>query len=76
MDAIGFMQNFFTEFHISNPEDFDLDAHIDGGPDFVPRPINWFKNIVIKERRKYLKPDVTLGHLDKVTSQRKWFNEK
>ena len=76
LDAIGFFENFFTEFQVQNQEGFDFDAHINEGPDFVLRPLNWLRNMVSKERRKYLYPDVTLGHLDKVIAAGKWFNER
>lgn len=76
LDAISFCEEFFTTFKIENYEDFDSDLHIDGGPDFAPRPIQWLKNVFIKERRKYLRPDVTIGHLQKVIEKGKWFNEK
>lgn len=76
LDAVDFFENFFAEFEISNTENFDFDLHVDGGPDFIRRPLNWLKNIVNKERRKYLNPDVTLGHLDKVVEKGSWFNER
>ena len=76
LDAISFFEDFFTTFNIDNQEDFDSDLHINGGPDFAPRPIQWLKNMFIKKRRKYLRPDVTVGHLQKVIEQGKWFNEK
>ncbi len=76
MDAIIFFEDFFTTFRINNDEDFDFDLHIDGGPDIVPRPITWLKNVSMKSRRKYLRPDVTMGHLQKVIEKGKWFNEE
>lgn len=76
LDSIAFFEEFVEHFGIENMEEFDLDLHIDGGPDFVPRPINWIKNMLIKERRKYLRPDVTLGHLEKVIEAGAWFNER
>lgn len=76
MDAIIFFEDFFSTFKIENYEDFDSELHIDGGPDFVPRPIQWLKNLFIKKRRKYLRPDVSLGHLQNVINKGKWYNEK
>jgi len=76
LDAISFFEDFFTTFKIENLEDFDSDLHIEGGPDFAPRPIEWLKNVFIKKRRKYLRPDVTIGHLQKVIEKGEWFNEK
>ena len=76
MDAIGFFEEFFKEFDINNPEEFDSDLYIDGSVDFVPRPLKWVANLIFKERRKYVSPDVTLGHLDKVIQKGKWFDEK
>lgn len=76
LDAVPFMQDFFSEFEVPNLQDFDFDAHIDGGPDFVPRPLNWLRNVIFKERRKYLRPEVTLGNLDKVIEKGLWFNER
>ena len=76
MDAITFFDNFFHEFQVKNLSEFDADLHIDGSVDFAPQPINWVKNIVIKKRRKYLNPDVTLGHLEKVAASGQWFNER
>lgn len=76
LDAVTFMQEFFSEFKIENYDDFDFDLHIDGGPDFAPRPGNWLRSLFVKERRKYLRPDVSIGHLLKVIEKGKWFNEK
>lgn len=76
LDAILFFESFFSEFKIRNIENFDLDLHIDGSVDFALRPLNWLKNILDKERHKYLKPDVTLGHLEKVIETGSWFNER
>ena len=76
LDAVSFFETFFTEFEIKNTENFDLDLHIDGSVDFAPRPLNWLKNVLNKERRKYLRPDVTLGHLEKVVETGSWFNER
>jgi hypothetical protein len=76
LDAVSFFETFFTEFKIKNTEIFDLNLHIDGSVDFTPRPLNWLKNVLIKERRKYLRPDVTLGHLEKVVETGSWFNER
>ena len=76
LDAISFFEEFFKEFEIQNLDEFDVDLHIDGSVDFAPRPLNWIKNILVKERRKYLRPDVTMGHLEIVIETRKWINEK
>jgi hypothetical protein len=76
LDSICFFEEFFKTFKIDNYEDFDSDLHIDGGSDFAPKPIQWLKNIFIKERKKYLRPDVTIGHLQKVIESGKWFNER
>jgi hypothetical protein len=76
LDAILFFENFFKEFEIKNIESFDIELHIDGSVDFAPRPFNWLKNLLIKERRKYLRPDVTLEHLNKVVEKGSWFNER
>ncbi|MFZ9955610.1 MAG: hypothetical protein ACO3E1_05750 [Flavobacteriales bacterium] len=75
LDAISFFEDFFIVFKIKNTEDFNADLHIDGGPDFAPQPMKWIKNLIIKKRRKYLKPDVTIGHLQKVIEKGRWFNE-
>ena len=76
LDAISFFEKFFEEFRIQNLDEFDVDLHIDGSVDFAPRLLNWIKNILVKERRKYLKPDVTMGHLEAVIETGKWINEK
>lgn len=76
LDAISFFESFFAEFEIKNIEIFDFDSHIDGSVDFAPRPLNWLKSVLNKERRKYLRPDVTLGHLEKVIETGCWFNER
>ncbi len=76
LDAISFFEEFFKKFNIKNLEEFDIDLHINGSVDFAPSPINWIKNTLIKERRKYLKPDVTIGHLERVIQIRKWINER
>jgi hypothetical protein len=76
LDSIEFFEAFFAEFNVKNIEGFDADLHIDGGPDFVPRQLNWLKNLFIKNRRKYLNPDVSLGHLQKVLECGEWFNER
>lgn len=76
LDAISFFEEFFEKFKIQKLDEFDVDLHIDGRVDFGSRPLNWIKNILIKERRKYLRPDVTMGHLDKVIKLGEWENEK
>lgn len=76
LDSVMFFEEFFENFQIKNIEGFDADLHIEGSVDFAPRPLHWIKNILIKERRKYLRPDVTMGHLDKVLESGKWFNER
>ncbi len=76
LDAISFFEEFFEKFEIQNLDEFDVDLHIDGSVDFTPRPLNWIKNVLIKERRKYLRPDVTIGHLEKVIETGKWIDEK
>lgn len=76
LDAISFFEDFFTTFKIENYEDFDSDLYINSSADFAPRPIQWLKNLFNKERRKYLSPDVTIGHLQKVIEKGKWFSEK
>ena len=76
LDAISFFEEFFATFKIENIEDFDSNLHIDGGSDFAPQPMQWLKNIFNTERRKYLRPDVTIGHLQKVIENGKWFNER
>jgi hypothetical protein len=75
LDAISFFESFFSEFDIKDIESFDADLHIDGSVDFSPRPLNWLKKIFDKDRQKYLKPDVTLGHLNKVVEKGSWFSE-
>lgn len=74
LDSISFLEEFFNVFKIKNLDDFDVNLHIDGGSDFAPRPLNWIKNLMNKERRKYLKPDVTMGHVEKVVEAGKWIN--
>ena len=74
LDAISFFEDFFDEFKIKNLDDFDIDLYINGGPDFVSRPLNWIKNLMNKEQRKYLKPDITMGHLEKIIEVGKWIN--
>lgn len=74
LDAITFFEDFFKEFEIQKLEEFDADLHIVG--DLVLRPLTWIKNILIKDRRKYLRPDVTMGHLEKVIDTGKWVNER
>lgn len=76
LDAISFFEEFFAQFEIQDLDEFDVDLHIDGSVDFAPRPINWLKNMLSKERRKYLTPDVTMGRLEKVIAARKWVNER
>lgn len=76
LDAVIFFESFFSEFEIMETENFDFRLHIDGGPDFIRQPLVWLKNIIITERRKYLRPDVTLGHLNSVLENGIWFNER
>lgn len=76
LDAIIFIEGFFAAFEIDNYEDFDTELHIDGGPDFSPQPIEWIKKVFIKGRRRYLHPDITLGHLQKVKDKGKWFTDR
>lgn len=75
LDAVSFFEDFFLEFDIKNHESFNFDLHIDGGPDFALRPFNWLKNLFVKSKRKYLSPDVSLRHLEKVIEKGEWFNE-
>jgi len=74
LDSIGFFEEFFNEFEIEKLEEFDVNLHIDGGTDFAPQPLNWIKNLMMKKRRKYLRPDVTVGHLEKVIERGEWIN--
>ncbi|HOZ86245.1 MAG TPA: hypothetical protein PL029_00745 [Bacteroidia bacterium] len=76
LDAISFFEAFFDEFQIKKQEDFDSALHIAGGPDIAPRPLNWLNNLLQPERRKYLRPDVSLGHLQKVVESGVWTNER
>lgn len=76
IDAISFFEKFFSHFEIKNIENFDVELNIDGSIDFAPRLLNWLKNVLHKERYKNLRPDVTLGHLDKVVETGSWFNER
>lgn len=76
LDALLFLEDFFTEFEITHTEAFDVDLHVSGSVDFAPRPLNWLKNILYKERRKFLSPDVTIGHLEKVLETGSWFSER
>ena len=74
LDALYLFDDFFDVFKIQNIENFDSDLHIDGSVDFSFSFKDKIKNILIKERRKYLTPDVTIGHLNKVIEKGKWFN--
>jgi hypothetical protein len=76
LDAVTLFNDFFTEFRIQNIEQFDEDLHIEFSPDYAPRPFYWLKNLLKKDRRKYLRPDVTVGHLDRVIELGYWLNEK
>ena len=76
IDAISFFEKFFSEFEIKDVSRFEADLHIDGSVDFALRPLNWFQNVLNKESQKYLKPDVTLGHLNEVVEKGSWFNER
>ncbi|MBO6517247.1 MAG: DUF1493 family protein [Bacteroidia bacterium] len=75
LDGILFFEEFFEKFNIQNLEEFDVTLHISGSVDFAPRPLNWIKNVLIKDKRKYLSPDVSMGHLEKVMDSGKWINE-
>lgn len=74
LDSISFFDEFFDKFEIQNTDEFDVDLYIDGSVDFALEPIKWIKNIFIKERKIYLRPDVTMGHLEKVIEAKKWIN--
>ena len=74
LDAVQLFEDFFTEFE--NIEQFDADLHIDFSPDFTPRPLNWIRNLLSRDRWKYLDPDVTIGHLERVTASKKWYDER
>ncbi len=43
-----------------------MDLYVDGSVDFAPNLLNWMKKIRNKERYKYRRFDVTIGHLEKV----------
>ena len=75
MDALELFEDFFTTFNITNTDEFDSDLHIDGGPDFGPRPLSFIKNLLNRKRWKYLRPDVSIRHLEKVAEEGRWFNE-
>ena len=75
IDAISFFEDFFNTFQIKNLEAFDVNLYIDGGPDFAPKPLNWIKNLIYKKRRKYLSPDITIGHLQTVIENGTWVND-
>ena len=76
LDAVDFFEKFFDHFEIKNLDDFEEESHIDGSVDFKYEGQNWFKNIFRKDREKYLNPDVSIGHLNKVVEAGKWFNER
>lgn len=76
LDAIYFMEEFFTAFQIKNTDNFDSNLYLDGGPDFSTPFIDKLKNIFIKERRKYLTPDISLGHLNKVMEYSTWIDSE
>lgn len=66
MPTSGPFERFFSTFEINNADNFNVDLYVDGSVDFAPNLLNWMKKIRNKERYKYLRFDVTIGHLEKV----------
>ena len=77
LDSMIFYENFFRDFKIQNPEEFNADRYIsdDGFENFSLK--QFIKAIFSKEARNKLRTkDVSVGHLAKVAELKKWFEEE
>ena len=70
LDTIVFYEEFFKEFNIQNPQDFNSDNHITTTP---PKMSVLIKSIFDKDLKKKLKyKDVTVRHLIKIAQTKNW----
>ena len=70
LDTIVFYEEFFEEFNILNPQDFNSDKYITSAPTKISV---LFKSIFDKDLRQKLKyEDVTVRHLIKIDQNKKW----
>lgn len=73
LDTISFYEDFFCEFQIDNPHDFNSDKFIS------PENMNFysfFKSIFSKNTNKELEiENITIRHLTNVAIKRKWYEE-
>lgn len=73
LDTIAFYENFFDEFHIVNPEDFNAIIYVTSENLELGR---FIKSIFYKtEREKLRGKDATIGHLARVALMKRWFEE-
>jgi hypothetical protein len=75
LDTVSFFEEFFIEFNIINPQDFNIELHAaDEGMAniFLVIKAVFSKNI----RRKLKKHDVTIEHLIKVAELKNWIEFK
>ena len=73
LDTLIFYENFFSEFKIDIPEDFNTDKYITS----ENLQIGLFaKSVFSKEARKKLRTkENTIRHLTNVALKRKWYEE-
>lgn len=73
LDTLTFYDDFFHEFNIENPGDFNVDKYMTSE---VPQFGLALKSIFSKAARDKLKVHtVTLGHLAKVAGHKRWVEE-
>ena len=73
METLIFYDDFFTEFRIRNPEDFNADRYVTSE---TPEFGKVIRALFSKARRRELRArSVTLRHLAQVALRREWFEE-
>jgi hypothetical protein len=73
LDTYTFYENFFDEFEIVNPDEFDINKYVT--PD--NQIVNLIKGIFSKRHREKLNvKTTTLKHLTEVAMAKKWFEPR
>ena len=74
LDTISFYDEFFQEFEIKNPEDFELDRYVTSENLEIGLIV---KSIFSKSARRKLKiEEVSINHLIKVAETKFWIGER
>lgn len=75
LDTVSFFEEFFIEFNIINPQDFNIEVH--AADEGMANIFLVIKAFFSKEaRQKFKKYDVTIEHLVKVAELKRWIEFK